>query len=105
MSSIIYNEKLDFLIKTKKIFIDICNNNINDSDINFMDIVGGTPLAWSALLGMNESVNDLIKRGANPNVKVFPLMYQVIKLDWILEPALTIITQFLPENLKKIVKK
>jgi ankyrin repeat protein len=105
MSSIIYNEKLDFLNKTKKIFIDICNNNINNSDINFMDIVGGTPLAWSALLGMNESVNDLIKRGANPNVKVFPLIYQVMKLDCILESALTVITQFLPENLKKIVIK
>jgi hypothetical protein len=46
-------------------------NNINDSDINFMDIAGGTPLAWSALLGMHESVIDLINRGANPNIKVF----------------------------------
>ena len=97
--------KLAYLEKTKKIFIDICNNNVNDADINYIDIVGSTPLAWAAIMGNNELVSNLLEKGANPNVKVFPLIYQVMKIDWILDPALSIITSLLPSKLKVYLKK
>lgn len=98
-------DKLLFLEKTKKIFIDLCNNNIKDEDINYRDIIGGVPVAWAAILGKDDLVVNLLKKGANPNVKVFPLLYQVMKIDWILDPALSIITTLLPANLKKYIKK
>jgi ankyrin repeat protein len=98
-------EKLQYLENTKKIFIDLCNNNVKDEDINYKDIIGGTPLAWAAILGKDELVVNLINRGANPNVKVFPLLYQVMKIDWILEPALIVITKILPSHLKQFIKK
>lgn len=98
-------EKIEYLNKSKKIFIDLCNNNVKDEDINFKDIIGGTPLAWSSILGKDDMVHNLINRGANPNVKVFPLLYHVMKIDWILDPALSVITKLLPSHLKIFIKK
>jgi hypothetical protein len=98
-------EKIEYLNKTKKVFLDICNNNVNNEDINFKDIIGGTPLAWASILGKDELVTNLLSRGANPNTRVFPLLYQVIKIDWILEPALSVITSMLPVYLKTFIKK
>jgi hypothetical protein len=53
----------------------------------------------------DELVINLLSRGANPNTRVFPLLYQVMKIDWILEPALTIITKIIPSHLKKFLIK
>ena len=98
-------EKIEYLNKSKKIFIDLCDNIVKDEDINFKDIMGGTPLAWASVLGKDELVNNLLIRGANPNVKVYPMLYQVMKIDWILDPALTVITKLLPSHLKVFIKK
>lgn len=97
--------KLNYLNKTKKIFLDVCNNTVEDIDINFVDIVGGTPLAWAAILGDDKYVLELINRGSNINVRVFPFIYQVMKIDWILEPALSVITKIIPAHLKKYIIK
>jgi hypothetical protein len=97
--------KLNYLNKTKKVFLDVCNNTVEDTDINFVDIAGGTPLAWAAILGDDKYVLELINRGAKPNVRVFPFIYQVMKIDWILEPALLIITKIIPSYLKKFIIK
>jgi len=97
--------KLNYLNKTKKIFMDVCNKTEEDTDINYVDIAGSTPLAWSAILGDEKYVLELIQRGANINIRVFPFIYQVIKIDWILEPALTIITKIIPSHLKKFLIK
>jgi len=97
--------KIEILNKTKKIFLDVCNNTVQDTDLNYKDHVGGTPLAWACILGNYELVDQLIKRGSNPDVKVFPFLYQVIKIDWILDPALSIITALLPSQLKIYLKK
>jgi hypothetical protein len=99
------SDKIKLLYKSQQIFIDLCNNMVKDEDINFRDIVGSTPLGWSVILGKDELVDNLLSRGANPNVKVFPMLYQVMKIDWILDPALTVITKLLPEHLKAIIKK
>jgi hypothetical protein len=97
--------KLASLEKTKKIFIDVCNNTIQDEDINYKDCLHGTPLTWAAILGKYETVQQLINRGADPNVKVFSFLFQVIKIDWILDPALSFILPILPIRLRKFLNK
>ena len=97
--------KLASLEKTKKIFIDVCNNIIQDEDINYKDCLHGTPLTWAAILGKYETVQQLINRGADSNVKVFSFLFQVIKIDWILDPALSFILPILPIRLRKFLNK
>jgi hypothetical protein len=97
--------KLNYLNKTKKVFLAVCSNTVEDIDINYVDITGGTPLAWAAIIGDDKYVTELINRGATPNVRVFPFIYQVMKIDWILEPALSIITKIIPSHLKKFIIK
>jgi hypothetical protein len=97
--------KLNYLNKTKKVFMDVCNNTVEDTDINFVDIAGGTPLAWAAILGDDKYVLELLRKGSNINVRVFPFIYQVMKIDWILEPALSVITKIIPAHLKKYIIK
>ena len=97
--------KLNYLNKTKKVFLDVCNNTVEDIDINFVDIAGGTPLVWAAILGDDKYVLELLRKGSNSNVRVFPFIYQVMKIDWILEPALSVITKIIPSHLKKFLIK
>ena len=97
--------KLELLNKSKKIFIGVCNNIVANEDIRFIDVLGSTPLGWAAILGKYELVLDLIRRGADTNIRVFPFLFQVMKIDWILDPALTIITKLLPSKLKAYLNK
>jgi hypothetical protein len=78
---------------------------IDDSDINKVDVTGCPPLGWAVLLGNHTLVKELLDRGANPNVRIFPYLYQMFKLDWILEPALNIITKLLPQKFRDIIQK
>lgn len=98
-------KKIEILNNTKRIFLDVCNNTVHDTDLNHKDHLGSTPLAWACILGNYELVDELIKRGANTDVKVFPFLYQVIKIDWILDPALSVMTALLPSKLKVYLKK
>jgi len=95
-------EKLKLLNESIIKFNDL-HNNIDD--INYRDIAGGTPLAWAVVLGNYELVTKLISMGANMHARVFPYLYQVIKIDYIIDPALTILTQFLPAKVKLYIKK
>jgi hypothetical protein len=97
--------KLSQLQKSIHIFIDICNNNVNNLDINYIDITGCSPLGWAVILGKDELVKELLNKGANPNIKILAYLFQVIKIDWILEPALSIITKLLPSHLKQFLTK
>jgi len=93
------------LKKTIETFINVCNNNIADSDLNYIDITGCSPLGWAAVLGKYDYVNDLIKRGSNPNIRIFAFLFQMVKISWILEPALSAVTILLPKHLKNILNK
>jgi len=97
--------KLEYLDKSVKIFLDVCNNIISDQDINFIDVAGCTPLGWAVVLGNYELVKSLLNRGANSNVKLFPYLYQIVSIDWIVEPALSVITQLLSSELKLLLQK
>jgi len=99
--------KLVELQKSIKIFINICDNNlsIKDIDINYIDITGCSPLGWAVILGKDELVKELLERGANPNIKILAYLFQVMKIEWILDPALSVITKLLPSKLKVYLTK
>jgi hypothetical protein len=95
----------EIIKKSINIFINLCNDFVDDSDIEYIDIAGCTPLGWASVLGKHNLVEDLLKRGANPNVKVFAFLYQMVKIDWILDPALSAIRVLLSPKLKEILQK
>ena len=95
---------LNFTNIIKNIHMDIFSK-IDDSNINKIDVTGCPPLGWAVLLGNHTLVKELLDRGANPNVRIFPYLYQMFKLDWVLEPALNIIAKLLPQKFRDILQK
>ena len=93
------------LEKSIRIFIDLCNDIVKNEDIHYIDITGCSPLGWAIVLGKDELVEDLLKRGADPSIRIFAFLYQMVKIDWILDPALSAISVLLIPKLKEILQK
>ena len=91
------------LHKSKEIFFNLCNNNVDIENINFIDSIGATPLTWAIIFGNYNLITYLLKNGADINIRVFPFVYQIITHEWILTSALKIFSLLLPEHMQNIL--
>jgi len=96
-------DKIQELHKSKEIFFNLCNNKVDLNNINFIDSVGATPIAWAIILGNYDLVKYLLANGADMQIRVFPIVYTIITNEWILTSALKVLSLLLPPKVRDIL--